>query len=77
MELKAILKRKKTEFVEALTAKMLTYAIGRGVEPSDSLIVEQLAAETAKQDYRFSALVLGIVGSFPFQFRQKEMGRLR
>jgi hypothetical protein len=49
---------------------MLTYALGRGVEPFDRLVVKDLVAKTAADGYRFQALVQGIVASVPFQQRR-------
>ena len=77
VELKAILKKRKKEFVEALTTKMMTYALGRGPEPSDVLIIEEIAANVAKDGYTFSTLVLEIAKSYPFRYRQRDMRRRR
>ncbi len=67
--LKTFLDAKKDLFLKCLSDKMLTYAIGRGLEYYDKRSVEQIAAALAKNDYRFSALVLEIVKSDPFQMR--------
>jgi hypothetical protein len=48
----------------------LTYAIGRGVEYYDMPAVRAIVREAASSDYRFSALVTGIVQSAPFQMRR-------
>ncbi len=56
-------------FVRTMTQKMLTYALGRGVEDYDMPAVRAIVRDSAKQDYRFSSLVLGIVNSAPFQMR--------
>jgi hypothetical protein len=69
-ELKAILKQRKEEFVRCLAEKMLTYGLGRGVEYSDRCTVEEIAAAVAKNDYKFSSLILAIVTSEPFQKRR-------
>jgi hypothetical protein len=53
-----------------LTEKLLTYASGRGVEYYDLPAVRQIMRESATQDYRWSALVLSIVKSMPFQMRR-------
>jgi hypothetical protein len=66
-ELIAILGRQPRAFSEALTAKLLTYALGRGLEGYDRRTVKEIAARLPAQDYRFSALVLDIVNSLPFQ----------
>jgi hypothetical protein len=64
----------KYQFVRCLAEKLLTYAIGRGVEPFDKPAVEQIARSLAGKEYRFSALVLGIVYSDPFQKRRGKDG---
>ena len=49
---------------------MLIYALGRGLDRSDRKTVKALAQRMAREDYRFSSLVLGIVQSEPFQMRK-------
>jgi mono/diheme cytochrome c family protein len=56
-------------FAETLTEKLLTYALGRGVEYYDMPAVRQIVHAAAKGDYRFMQLVLGVVKSAPFQMR--------
>jgi hypothetical protein len=58
------------EFVRTVTEKLLTYAIGRGLDYYDAPTVRQLVRDSARVDYRWSALVLGIVRSTPFQMRR-------
>lgn len=58
------------EFPRALASKMLTYALGRGLEFQDRRAVRQIVDSLAAEDYRFSALVMGIVRSEPFRKRQ-------
>jgi len=58
------------EFVRTVTEKLLTYALGRGLDYYDASTVRQLVRDVAREDYRWSALVLGIVGSTPFQMRR-------
>jgi hypothetical protein len=59
-------------FARAVTAKLLTFALGRGLERYDRRTVEAIAGRLAASDYRFSALVLEIVKSLPFQRRRGE-----
>jgi len=66
---KAILARPEI-FAGAFTEKLLTYALGRGVETSDAPAVRQIVRESQAQDYRFSSFVLRIVNSTPFQMRR-------
>ena len=56
-------------FVSTMAEKMLTYALGRGLEYYDRPVVRAIARDAAQKDYRFSALVLGIVNSTPFRMR--------
>jgi hypothetical protein len=57
-------------FVTTLTEKLLTYALGRGVEANDQPAVRAIVRAAAKDDYRFSTLILGLVQSPPFQMRR-------
>jgi hypothetical protein len=69
-ELKTILKADREYFTRALADKLLTYALGRGLERSDRQTVRIIANRVAAADYRFSTLVLEIVKSPPFQMRR-------
>jgi hypothetical protein len=71
VELRALLKSDAGAFTECLTAKMLTYALGRGLERQDKQTVKTIVKRVAQEGYRFSSLVLAIVQSAPFQM-QKE-----
>lgn len=57
------------QFVNTLTEKLLTYALGRGLEYYDAPAVRRITREASVQDHRFSALVLGIIDSVPFRLR--------
>jgi hypothetical protein len=57
-------------FVGTVTEKLLTYALGRGVEYFDAPAVRAIVRDARRQDYRFSSLVLGVVSSSPFRMRQ-------
>ena len=59
-------------FVGTMTEKMLTYALGRGLESYDMPAVRKILRDAGTNDYRFSALVMGIVESAPFQMRRSE-----
>ncbi|HEX3871014.1 MAG TPA: DUF1592 domain-containing protein [Pirellulales bacterium] len=65
-ELKSLLRSRVREFATCLTEKMLTYALGRGLESSDRYTVEKIVDSLEQQDYRFSVLVAEIVRSEPF-----------
>ena len=69
-ELTKILASERDAFAKALTSKMLTYALGRGLEPYDRRTVRMIARKLPEHDYRFSGLVLEIVNSLPFQMRR-------
>jgi hypothetical protein len=68
--LKTVIREKKDEFVEAVVDRMLTYALGRGLERYDKPVIRALSRDLASQDYRFSRLITGIVESLPFQQRR-------
>jgi hypothetical protein len=69
-ELKDILKADREYFARAVAAKLLTYALGRGLERSDRQTVRIIADRAGAADYRFSSLVLEIVKSPPFLMRR-------
>jgi hypothetical protein len=73
-ELKAILKGRSDAFARCLAEKLLTYALGRGVERSDRCAVDEIARNLAREQYKFSALVIHIVKSDPFQKRRGQQG---
>ena len=52
-----------------MTEKLMTYALGRGIEPFDRPALQTIGAGLAAYDYRFSALVLGVVNSLPFEMK--------
>jgi hypothetical protein len=71
-ELKAILQDDRNAFAECLTEKLLTYALGRGLERYDKPTVKKISSRLANSNYRFSSLVLEIVNSMPFQMRRED-----
>jgi hypothetical protein len=58
-------------FVTTMTEKMFVYALGRGVEAHDRPAIRRIVQDAAKDGYRFSSLVRGIVRSAAFQMRTK------
>jgi hypothetical protein len=60
-------------FVGTLTEKLLTYALGRGLDYADMPAVRTIVASASRDQYRFSAIVLGIISSAPFQMRTKPL----
>jgi cytochrome c551/c552 len=65
--LRNLLMQNSEQFVRVMTEKLLTYALGRGVEDQDMPLVRSIVRGAAGGDYRFSTLVLGVVKSAPFQ----------
>jgi hypothetical protein len=74
-DLKQILRGQADAFTRNLTEKLLTYALGRGLERYDRATVEHISRQVAASNYRFSTLVLEIVNSKPFQMRSAEGGQ--
>ncbi|HZM58168.1 MAG TPA: DUF1592 domain-containing protein [Vicinamibacterales bacterium] len=74
VELRRALIREPETFVRTTTEKLLTYALGRGLTAADMPAVRAIAREGARENYRFSSIVLGIVRSVPFQMRVKSAG---
>ena len=59
------------QFVQTMTEKLLTYGLGRRLEYYDMPMVRKIVRDAAKDDYRFSSVVMGIVKSAPFQMSVK------
>jgi hypothetical protein len=73
-DLRQALLRYSPQFERTFTEKLLTYALGRGVEFGDMPVVRSIVHEAAHDDYRFSSVVLGIVKSDSFQMNRKPEG---
>jgi mono/diheme cytochrome c family protein len=71
VELREAILSRPNAFVTVVTEKMLTYALGRGLEPSDMPVVRKIVKKAAQNDYRLSSIVMGIIESAPFQMRTK------
>lgn len=69
-ELRAALTRNPEPFVNALTEKLLTYALGRGLEHYDMPAVRKIVRDAAPGGYKLQTLITGIVNSAPFQMRR-------
>jgi hypothetical protein len=76
-ELRRILREQDAAFARGLTAKLLTYALGRGLERYDTKTVRAIAGRLPAKGFRFSALVLEIVNSLPFQNRRAAVANTR
>jgi hypothetical protein len=70
VELRALLLSRKDDFVRCLTEKMVTFALGRGVEYFDASTIKGIRKALADNDYRISTLVTEIARSYPFQYRR-------
>jgi hypothetical protein len=68
--LRNILLSRKDQFVETVTERLLTYGLGRGVEPFDMPAVRKIARDAAANDDRWSSLIIGVINSTPFQMRR-------
>jgi hypothetical protein len=69
----ALLSEGDGEFVRTVAEKLLTYALGRGVMYYDAPTVRQLSRALARNEYRWSSLIMGIVRSAPFQMRRTSL----
>jgi cytochrome c5 len=70
VDLRAALMKHPERFVGTMTEKMMTYALGRGLEYYDMPVVRGIVRESAKDDYRFSSIVMGIVNTTAFQMKR-------
>ena len=73
-ELKAILRADAEAFTQCLAGKMLTYALGRGLEPADRPVVRAISRKVQAEGYKFSALIREISLSAPFRQRSADDG---
>jgi mono/diheme cytochrome c family protein len=68
--LQGILLSRKDQFIEALTERLMTYALARGLESYDMPAVRAVRYDAVKDDYRMQSIILGIVQSVPFSMRR-------
>ena len=69
-ELRASLAAHPERFAHTVAEKLMTYALGRGVEAYDMPAIRKIMRDTAADGYRIQALIMGIVQSYPFQYRR-------
>jgi cytochrome c551/c552 len=69
-DLRAALLKRPERFVGTMTEKLMTYALGRGLEYYDMPVVRGIARDAGQNDYRFSSIVMGIVKSTEFQMKR-------
>ena len=70
--LRDALLRNEVSVMRTVTEKLLTYALGRGIEYYDQPAIRQIVAAAAHDDYRWSSIILELVESMPFQMRRSE-----
>jgi mono/diheme cytochrome c family protein len=69
-DLRQALMKRPAQFVQTMTEKMLMYSLGRSLSPYDMPTVRKIVRDAARDNYRFSSIVMGIAASAPFQMRQ-------
>jgi hypothetical protein len=73
-EFRAVLLSHQDQFVRTFVEKLLTYSLGRGVEYYDMPAIRKILKDAARDDYRWSSIILGVVRSVPFQMRTAHDG---
>ena len=73
--LRTYLAENKEDFVRTLSGKLLTYAMGRGIEYYDQPAIRKITRDAAADNYRWSAVILGVVKSTPFASREQIASR--
>jgi mono/diheme cytochrome c family protein len=71
-ELRKVLVQHSDEFTTTMTEKLMVYALGRGLEASDAPTVRKIKRDAARENYKFEALIQGIVTSTPFTMRMAQ-----
>ena len=71
-QLRQLLLSYSDDFLMTVTDRLLTYALGRGLEATDMPAVRQIKREATRENYRFASLIQGIVASTPFQMRMAQ-----
>ena len=61
---------RRDQFCRTVVTKLLTYAVGRGLESYDGPAIREIMREAEANDYRWSSVILGVVQSMPFQMRR-------
>jgi hypothetical protein len=72
IELIGLLKSRKQEIARHFVEKLMTFALGRGLEPYDQCAVDRVMTAAEKNEFRFSSIVNAVVTSDPFQKRRQE-----
>jgi hypothetical protein len=71
-DLRAALTRRPERFVTTVTEKLLTYALGRGLEPYDMPAVRKIVKAAARDGYKFQTIIQGVAESYPFTMRRAQ-----
>src|SRR5438093_179597 len=74
--LRELLTKKRDRFVDTFTERLLTYALGRGLEEYDQAAIRKITREAVADDQKWSSIILGIVNSTPFRMRRVSDGAL-
>jgi hypothetical protein len=72
VELRKVLLARKAEFTRGLASRLLSYALGRGLEFYDRPTVSALLSRLDKDGYRIQPLIIGIAQSYPFRFKRNQ-----
>jgi len=73
-DLKRYFSERRLQFYQCVTEKLLTYALGRGLDPGDSVTVDRIAEQVARDQGKFSTLLMAVIESPPFQMRRGDDG---
>jgi hypothetical protein len=69
-DLRQALMKRPAQFVQTMTEKLMMYSLGRSLSPYDMPTVRKIVRDAARDNYRFSSIVMGIATSAPFQMRR-------
>ena len=73
VQLREAILRHPENFVRTMTEKLMIYALGRGLDYKDMPVVRGIVRDAARNNYRFSSILMGILTSAPFQMGSKPM----
>lgn len=76
-DLKEMFKDRRQQFYQCVSEKLLTYALGRGLDPGDAVTVDHIADRVAQDGGKFSTLLLAVIDSPPFQMRRGDDGLVK
>lgn len=76
-DLKQLFTDRKIQFYQCVSEKLLTYALGRGLDPSDAITVDRIAERVARDNGKFSTLLMAVIDSPAFQLRRGDDGLVK